>query len=100
MVTSIRLLALRPGDQILRLRRGVAVVIGKACLFGDVDAGCGERGEKFLRIADAGEGQGFAPADRRDHAAIGLKPGLKDRQAVPARALDHRGRAVGRHRRP
>ena len=89
-------LGLRPGNQIRRFRRRVTVVIGKAGSFGDIDAGRGERGKELFRIADTGKGQRLAAADRRDHAAIGLKPGVENRESVPARALDHRRRAVGR----
>ena len=100
-------LGLRAREQIPRLRHRIAVMVGKACAFGDLDAGRGQRRKEFPGIADAGKGQNFAPADGRDDAAIGLRgererspcrAGARDRGRQPRRPADRRRRAPGRDR--
>ena len=89
-------IGLRARDQFLRLRRRVAVVVGKACALGDLNAGRSQGGKKFLGIADAGECKNFAAADRRDDAAIGLEASVEDGHAAPLRAIEDESRAIRR----
>ena len=72
------------------------MVIVKADTLGDCDAGFGQGREELVRIADAGEGQHFAPADGGDDGAVGFEPGVKNRQAVLGGAIFDIGGAIGR----
>ena len=73
VVSNIEVRGVGARDESVRLCRRVAVMVGKACAFGDRDAGFGEGCEEFLRIADAGKGQNAAPAERGDGRWIGFE---------------------------
>ena len=69
-------------DQFGGFLGGVAVMVGKGLALRDRDAGLRDGCEKFLRIADAGEGENLARFQRRDRGRIGHQPAVENRQSA------------------
>ena len=74
-------------DQLVDLSRGERMMIGERARRGDVDAACGQRCEKPLRVADACEGQHALAAQRRNGITIRNDPRLQDETAARLHAL-------------
>ena len=83
---ALFLLASRPQAVVLGLHDepgcflgGIAVMIGEGAPLRDGDAGRRNGGEKFVRVADAGEGETLARFHRRDGGGIGHQPAVQHR---------------------
>ena len=91
-----QMIGLRLGDEIDRIRRAEAMVIGKTCAVRNLDPRAGQRCKKLFWIGNAGESQHLALADGLDDRPIRLESTAKNGNSAPLGAVDDACRAVRR----